>query len=51
MSGKLELNPVGTGWRAHGGFLSNGRRVFWDLGYLGKVTVGQDWEENMETSE
>lgn len=39
------------GWRAHSRFLSKGRRVFGDLGYLGKVTMEEEWEENVETSE
>ena len=31
------------------GFLNKGSRLFGNLGYLGKVTMEQDWEMNMET--
>lgn len=31
--------------------LNKGRRVFGDLGDLGKVIMEQDWEMNMETNE
>lgn len=33
------------------GFLSKSQRVFGDLGYLGKLPMGQEREENMGTSE
>lgn len=51
LSEEWELKPSGPGRRAHSGFLSEGMRMFWDLGYLGKVTMGKEWEKNRDTSE